>query len=136
MPHKKQAKEEEKDQITVYGKIIFPKDNIPKVLPANSHMKVDFSDFSIQDASSHIIASTEIDLSTYSKDSGLNYEIKCRRPPAHDFYEVSAVLNMGWKPNKDDWIRKKDYHTTTAMMVKITDEKIKYEQDIQLEYYQ
>ncbi|KAK3721603.1 hypothetical protein QZH41_000138 [Actinostola sp. cb2023] len=123
------------DQIIVCGKITFSDPSkIPKALPSNSHLEVKFLYNEMQDAASTTIAFTEVDLLHYKKGTVLKYEIKCPRPePGH--YDVSAVLNMGWKKNGDDWIEKDDYFTDTNFMVKITKDTTIFEKDIDLVLY-
>ena len=124
-----------KAMIQITGKLRFPADNTPKSLPAKSHLKVEFEDVSLADASSEVLGSTVVDLTNYKKGEDLEYAIKCKKPAPHGMFSVSAVLNVGWAPTKDEWIRKGDYFTDTNIPVDIDDGKSKYEADIDLKMY-
>lgn len=121
-------------QIKIFGHIIFPKDRVPDSIPSNSHLKVEFKDVSLQDMSSIKIASTQVDMTLYKKGTALSYEIKCKRPSERSSYDLSSVLNMGWKPNSQDWLKKGDYFTDTVIPVHITNSSI-YNIDVSLVYY-
>jgi len=120
--------------ITVHGELIFD-GGAPQSLPSNSHLKVKFEDVSIMDAASVLLGHTMVDLSSYDKSQNLKYTIKCKKPDTHGSYSVSAVLNVGWKADKNSWIRKGDYHTDMSHNVKIEDGINEYKKDITLVQY-
>jgi uncharacterized lipoprotein YbaY len=124
-------------EMTVSGKLIFPTDKVPEAIPPHSQLKVEFSDSSLQDASSENLGKTIVDLKSYKKGTVLKYEIKCPKPKKyHDSYSVSAVLNMGWTPAKGSstWLRKGDFLTDTMFNVKITKGNTTFERDITFAY--
>lgn len=51
------------------------------------------------------------------------------------FEGVSATLNVGWKANKEAWIKPGDYMTDTHYGVRIEDKKQDYRRDITLVKY-
>ncbi|XP_031554050.1 uncharacterized protein LOC116291068 [Actinia tenebrosa] len=123
-------------QITVKGKLLFPSDRVPDSIPPNSHLIVKFEDSSLQDASSVVLGKTLVDANTYKKGTNLTYKIVCPKPKNHhDFYSVSATLNMGWTPTKEGpWIRHGDLFTDTMYDVKIKNNVTVYEKDITFAY--
>ena len=120
--------------MTVQGELTFA-GGPPDSLPPNSHLKVKFEDASLMDVSSVLLGETMVDLSGYSKAHNLQYTIKCEKPNSGGIYSVSAVLNVGWKPDRNSWIRKGDYLTDTSFNVKIEDEVSDYKKDITLIQY-
>ena len=122
------------NEITVHGELMF-EGSAPDRLPANSYLKVEFKDVSLMDASSVLLGSTVVDLSSYNKATNLKYEIKCKTPDSHGSYSLSAVLNMGWQADENSWIKQGDYHTDTHHNVKIEDGKSEYKKDITLVRY-
>ena len=124
--------------IKVFGKIIFPEDNVPDSLSNSSQLKVEFSDISIMDAPKTVLGSVLVDLKNYVKGTPLQYSITTKKPQAlHDFYSVSAVLNVGWKPTEggDEWIRHKDYLNDTMHSISLKENQNEYEKDIEVVYY-
>ena len=126
---------ESKANMKVSGKISFPTDKIPETLPENSNLKVKFEDVILQDAPSKVLGSAQVDLSGYKKGQQLEYTIECKKPSEHGMYSVSAVLNVGWKANGDEWLRKGDFLTDTVLPVKIEEGKDDYTADIELVKY-
>ena len=50
--------------------------------------------------------------------------------------QISATLNIGWKPTGDEWIRRKDYLNDTSHHLEIFDKNIKqYQKDIEIKFY-
>lgn len=123
------------NEITIHGELIF-EGGAPDSLSPNSTLQVKFEDASLMDASSVLLGQTMVDLSSYVKTKNLKYEIKSKKPDPHGRYSVSATLNMGWKANKDEWIRRGDYHTDTHHEVKIEEKKEDYRRDITLVGYE
>ena len=128
------GKEDSANEISIQGELMF-EGSAPDRLPVNSYLKVKFEDVSYMDASSVLLGNTVVDLSSYNKATNLKYEIKCKKPDPHGRYSVSAVLNMGWQPDENSWIKQGDYHTDTHHSVKIEDGKSEYKKDITLARY-
>lgn len=122
------------NEISVYGELIFG-GGAPDSLPPNSHLLVKFEDVSMMDAPSVLLGKTMVDLSSYDKEKNLKYEIKSKKPDLGGSYSISATLNMGWKANKDAWIKQGDYMTDTHYDVKIEDKKQVYRRDVTLVQY-
>lgn len=122
------------DEISIHGELIF-EEGAPDSLPPNSHLRVKFEDVSMMDAPSVLLGETMVDLSSYDKAKNLKYEIKSKRPGLGGSYSVSATLNVGWKANKEAWIKPGDYMTDTHYGVRIEDKKQDYRRDITLVKY-
>ena len=75
-----------------------------------------FEDVSSMDAPSVKIGESVVDVTNmYWKGESLILTIKCPKPsPTQPDYTVSAVLNLGGKPDGNSWIRKGDYLVTTS----------------------
>lgn len=120
----------------VTGEVHFPKGKEPDSLPSPSFLEVTFEDVSLMDAPANVLGRQEIDLKDYKKGDKITYSIEVEKPSElHSFYDVSAILNVGWKQTKDAWIRKGDYHTDTSFSVKLEEKTGKYERDIELVRY-
>ena len=48
---------------------------------------------------------------------------------------MSAVLNVGWQPSGDEWIRRGDYLNDTTHELSILDGLSEYSQDIEVMHY-
>ena len=124
--------------IKIFGKIIFPDENAPKSLSDSSQMKVEFSDTSRADAPSVVLGSTLVDLTSYKNGTPLEYSITASKPQfLNDFYSVSAVLNVGWKPDVggNEWLRKNDYLNDTMHTISLKPDQNEYEKDIEVIHY-
>ena len=122
--------------ISVRGKISF-KGRAPKRFPRNSRLIVEFLENRFADAPSIVHGKTVVDLSQYRRGKVVSYSITCKRPELpRTFYSVSAVLNVGWKPNnKNEWIRKGDFITDIYFEVRVNKFKRIYDRNIQLKKY-
>ena len=122
--------------ISIRGKISF-KGRAPKRFPRNSRLIVEFLENRFADAPSIVHGKTVVDLSQYRRGKVLSYSITCKRPELpRTFYSVSAVLNVGWKPNnKYEWIRKGDFITDIYFKVRVNKFKRIYDRNIQLKKY-
>ena len=122
--------------VNITGKVSF-QGKPPKRLPRNSRLIVEFTDSSLADAPSVVLAKTIVDLLKYRRRKPLFYTIIFKRPQfIRSLYSVSAVLNVGWKQTgKKNWIRKGDFFTNTFFRVNIKGGKTLYERNIQLVKY-
>lgn len=48
---------------------------------------------------------------------------------------MSAVLNMGWVPSGDNWIRQGDYHNDTNHSLEIVKGQTEYSQNVTVVKY-
>ncbi len=80
-----------------------------------------------------------IDVSNMTIGSEYDFKLVSRAPKnPHDFFSVSAVLNVGWcrKPEADEWLRYHDYLTDTSYTLKEMRKKLpEYEITMALKYY-
>lgn len=125
------------NKITITGEVRFSKGQEPIDLPP-SFLFVKFEDVSLLDAPSKVLGKQEFNLKDYRKGEKITYSMEIEKPndfhPAYD-YDVSAVLNVGWKKTKDAWIRKGDYHTDESFPVKLNVTRNHYKRDIELVLY-
>lgn len=133
----------QKDYISISGNISF-KGVPPKRFPRNSRLIVKFVDDSLADVSWTVLGKTVVNLSNRRRRKTLSYTVTCKRPemvPEFDefdssyYYSVNAVLNVGWKKNKNNWLRRGDYFTDTRFGVHITKHKRLFVRNIQLVKY-
>lgn len=120
--------------IKVTGKISLPA-SAPETLPKNSYMKVSLQDVSIACGPSKKLGESEVSLKNYKKGTPIEYVLECPKPSEiHPFNSVSAVLNVGWKPDPkgDSWCRKGDFVTDTNFAVDLEDNKKDYKVDFHL----
>lgn len=120
--------------IKVTGKITLPS-SAPASLPKNSYMKVSLQDVSIADAASVKLGESEVSLANYKKGEPVEYSIECPMPAhVNPFNSVSAVLNVGWKPDPKghSWCRKGDFITDTNFAVDLEKNKKEYKVDFHL----
>lgn len=126
----------ESEMIEITGEVKFRGNFAPDAIPPNSHLTVNFQDVSRMDAPSVKLGETEVDVTNYRKGEALLYSIKYPMPsPIAPDYSVSAVLNLGWEPDGDSWIRKGDYLTDTHHHVPIADGVNFYQVDVELVKY-
>lgn len=123
--------------IEITGEVKFSGNSAPESIPPNSHLIVKFEDVSLMDAPSVRLGETQVDVTNYKKGEALMYSIKCPMPSviAPD-YSVSAVLNIGWEPDADSWIRKGDYLTDTRHPVHLVEGVNVYKVDVELVKYE
>lgn len=124
-------------KITITGEVRFPKGEEPSSLPP-SFLEVKFEDVALLDAPSVLLGKQEIKIKSYKKGDKITYSFEIEKPKNfHSFfgYDVSAVLNVGWKKTKKAWIKKGDYHTDTAFPVQLNDKSNHYKRDIDLVRY-
>ena len=117
--------------MTIHGKVSFKKS--PGQLPPKSCLRVVFEDVSIQDDASVVYKTEEFNVSSSSIDSHFEYKFSSKRPKHHhEFYAVSAVLNVGWCPDPDSesWIRDFDFLSDTTIYVPISENTTDYEVNI------
>ena len=96
-----------------------------------------FEDVSSMDAPSVKIGESVVDVTNmYWKGEPLILTIKCPKPsPTQPDYSVSAVLNVGWKPDGNSWIRKGDYLNDTMHHIPLEVEKDSYKMNIEVIKY-
>lgn len=107
-------------------------------LGKESFLTVKLEDTSVMDASAVVLGEYEqlLPLGTKLGPDGLNYTIICEKPPhLGPMNSLSAVLNVGWKPTGDQWIRKGDYFTDTTHPVDLTQETEPIVADIVMVHY-
>lgn len=122
--------------MTISGEIHFPQGKVPDSLPSPSYLEVEFEDVSMMDAPKTVLGKQTIELKNYKKGEKITYSISAEKPrDLHDFYSVSAVLNVGWKTSGDEWIRRGDFQTDTVHDVKLEKAKDQYKRDIELVLY-
>lgn len=120
--------------IKLTGKISLPT-SAPESFPKDSYMKASFQDVSIADGPSTKLGESEVSLANYKKGTPIEYSITCPKPSQlHPFHSVSAVLNVGWKPDPkgNSWCRKGDFVTDTMFGVELEENKNEYEKDFHL----
>ena len=96
-------------------------------LGEESFLSVKLEDTSMMDASAVLLGEDNQSLPVGTKlgpgSEGLNYTIVFKKPEnLGPQYSVSAVLNVGWKPSGDKWIKKGDYLTDTVHDVDLRQE--------------
>lgn len=118
----------------ITGEIKFSSGSAPDVLPVPSLLTVKFQDVSLMDAPAVKIGESVVDVTNiYKKGEPLTYSIKCPKPsPIQPDYSVSAVLNVGWEPDGDSWIRKGDYLNDTTHRIPLEEGNNSYEMDIEV----
>ena len=109
-------------------------------LGEESFLSVKLEDTSRMDTSSIVLGKYEELLQAGTKvgpgHEGLNYTIVCEKPKnPGPMYSVSAVLNVGWKANGEEWIRKGDYFTDTVHDVDLNQETDPIVADVVLVHY-
>ena len=122
----------------IIGELKFRSVPVPDFLPENSHLRVDFADVTFMDAPSVKLGESLVDVTNiYKKEKPLMYSVTCLKPASiQGRYSVSAVLNMGWKANGNEWIRRGDYFNDTTQPVELEDGKDFYKVDIEVVKYQ
>ena len=97
-----------------------------------------FEDVSIQDDESVVYKTEEFNVSSVDINAHYEYEFKTRKPKYnHEFYAVSAVLNVGWCPDPDSnsWLRDFDFLSDTTIYVPISDNTTDYEVDVPVVFH-
>merc|ERR1719204_492219 len=94
---------------TIKGNLVF-QGGSPGSIPNGSVLKVQFQDTNLMDAAAVDLGEHVQTISNYTNGDTLAFEIKTNRRPAHGLPgSLSAVLNMGWTPSGDDWLREGDW---------------------------
>lgn len=128
----------ESSKMKITGKVTVPKEGAS--LAKESYLTVKFQDVSRMDVASIVLGTQEQLLAERTKvgpgTEPLNYTIVCDKPDKiHHSYSVSAVLNVGWKPSGDEWLRKGDFLTDTNHPVVITQVSDNFVVDIEMVHY-
>ncbi|XP_074645202.1 uncharacterized protein LOC141901685 [Tubulanus polymorphus] len=87
----------------------------PESFPSGSFMTVKCEDTSLMDVAAVLLKHCTIDVSDYKKGKPLTYEMQVD-PPADPRPEItmSCVINVGWKAQGHEWIRRGDYLNDTS----------------------
>ena len=106
-------------------------------LANESYLNVEFRDISLRDAPSIVLGTQEQLLAERTKvgpgTDPLNYTIVCDKPEnIYRSYSVSAVLNVGWKSNRNESLRKGDFYSDTRHRVMITQGSYHFVADIKM----
>ena len=121
-------------EITISGEIVF-EGGAPNSLPEPSVLTVDFEDVTYEDAPSITMGKFEMDLKDYRPDVPLRYSITTEISKEWAAYAVSAVINVGWIAEGDEWIRLGDYLSDTEHRVHIYPGQQEYTMDIRIVHY-
>ena len=124
------------EDIHIHGKVSFKKS--PGKLPMHSCLRVVFEDVLIQDDASVVYKAEEFNVTNADINTHYEYKFTTKKPKdVHEFYAVSAVLNVGWcpDPDSDDWIRDFDFLSDTTIYVPITENVTDYEVDVPVVFY-
>ena len=121
-------------EITISGEIIF-EGGAPDSFPEPSVLSVDFEDVSYEDAPSITMGKFQMDLKDYRPDVPLRYSITTEISKKWAEYAVSAVINVGWIEQGDEWIRKGDYLSDTEHRVHINPGQQQYTRNIRIVHY-
>eukprot|EP00795_Rhopilema_esculentum_P016580 gene16580-8004_t len=130
------TKDQADEVITIRGKVTFEKS--PGKLPTPSCLRVVFEDVSVQDDGSVVYKTEEFNVSNSDISAHYDYKFKTKKPKTHhEFYAVSAVLNVGWcaSPDSNDWIRNFDFLSDSTIYVPLRDGTTDYEVDVPVIYY-
>lgn len=130
----------ESSKMKITGNVTVPSLKEGVSLAKESYLSVKFQDDSRMDASSIVLGTQEQLLAERTKvgpgTEPLNYTIVCDKPEKVPFsYSVSAVLNVGWKPNSDEWLRNGDFLSDTNHPVMITQESDHFVANIEMVHY-
>ena len=110
----------------------------PGKLPSHSCLRVVFEDVSLADQGSVVYKTEEFNVSDTDINAHYMYEFKTKKPKEnHEFYAISAVLNVGWCADQDgdDWIRNFDFLSDTTLYVPISKGVTDYEVDVPVVFY-
>lgn len=110
------------DEISIYGELIF-EEVVLDSLFFNLYLWVKFEDVSMMDVFLVFFGEIMVDLLSYDKVKNLKYEIKFKRLGFGGSYSVFVILNVGWKVNKEVWIKLGDYMIDIYYGVRIEDKK-------------
>lgn len=132
----------ESSKMKLTGKVTVPSLKEEVSLAKESHLTVKFEDTSMMDAPSVVLGKQEQALPERTKvgrgAEPLNYTIVCDKPKnlGPSFYSISAVLNVGWRPSDEEWLRKGDFFNDATHNVDITEDSDHFVQDIEMVLYQ
>jgi uncharacterized lipoprotein YbaY len=124
--------------LKISGDVILPR--AMGSLPTSSCLLVKVKDVSMMDGSSHVIATSLIDVSQKDVERKIQYTLESDKPVQeylNRMFALSAVLNMGWcKSNKtNEWIRSGDYLSVKRHHVIFNKKQREYNMDINIECY-
>ena len=123
--------------VTMTGQIVF-EGGAPSSLPSRSGLIVKVKESSPMDASSKDLGTYSLSLYDYTPGTPLEFQFQV---PVSDenngygFFSLSAVINVGWTPHRDEWIRKGDYLSDTAHDVIVEPGQTDVQQDITVVHY-
>lgn len=123
-------------KIRIHGKVSFKKS--PGKLPVPSCLRVVFEDISIQDDDAVLYETKEFNVSSTDINADYEYSFTTQKPRfIHEFYAVSAVLNVGWcpDPDSDNLIRDFDFLSDTTIYVPISENTTDYEVNVPVVFY-
>ncbi|XP_028396357.1 uncharacterized protein LOC114520312 [Dendronephthya gigantea] len=126
------------EKMKVTGKVTVSGQDEGISLGKESFFTVKLEDTSLMDASAVVLGKYEqlLPLGTKLGPEGLNYTIIFEKPKhLGPMNSLSAVLNVGWKPTGDEWIRKGDYFTDTFHPVDLKQETEPIVSDIVMVHY-
>lgn len=124
------------EDMRIHGKVSFKKS--PGKLPVPSCLRVVFEDVSMQDVDSVVYKTEEFNVSSTDINAHYDYEFKTKKPrESHEFYAVSAVLNVGWCPDPDSesFVRDFDFLSDTTIYVPINENTTDYEVNVPVVFY-
>ena len=97
-----------------------------------------FEDVSLQDEASVVYENKEFNVSSADMNTHYEYKFKTKKPKdIHEFYAISAVLNVGWcpDPDSDDWVRDFDFLSDTTIFVPISENTTDYEVNVPVVFH-
>jgi len=112
-------------EIVISGEIKFTQSAPKSPLPKPSILLVQLQDCRRADGESTDIAQVEVDVhEVYVEGQPLKFSLKVPNFVYDMEYQMSAVLNIGWTPDKskEEWIRNGDYFNDTSHPLEITDQ--------------
>ncbi|XP_057300509.1 uncharacterized protein LOC130633073 [Hydractinia symbiolongicarpus] len=121
--------------LTVKGKIVFS-GGAPESIPNNSTLTVKFQDTNRMDAPAINLGTCVKSIQGYKKGTDLSFEIvNAKKPDFGMDGSISAVLNIGWVPSGDEWVRQGDYLNDTHHTVRMEDYKTVYNCQVEVIHY-
>ncbi|XP_066924483.1 uncharacterized protein [Clytia hemisphaerica] len=121
---------------TLVGMIKFKDGDLPERVPDNSWLTVKVEDTSIMDVASVSLGSTTVPVQNYTKSNdGIKFRVENIKYAKVPEISVSAVLNMGWKPNGDKWLQKGDYLSDITHRLDDIEDKSTVTKDVEVRKY-
>ena len=105
---------------TITGTIIF-EGGPPESIPDGSLLIVKFQDTNLADAPAITLGEYVQTINNYQSGEELGFFITADRRPPHGMRgSLRAVLNIGWTPSGNDWLRRGDWLNDTRHSVNLS----------------